>query len=824
MNYAEVVLPVPIGDYYTYAVPPELSGKVQVGMRVLVPFGRKKHYTGVVSGISDVKPEGYEVKEIYSLLDKIPVFDAVHISFLKWISSYYMSSPGNVLKAALPGGLRMESQTKVYLNDEYADAENIPVNLSVNERKIIDLLKNSKGVSVKDINEATGISNSLRNVNEMLEKGIVKVEESLKTGYKEKREKYICLAENFSEEEVSNYLDKLSKAPKQQQLLLLYLNLSKQFVNNSPENVNKSELLKNFKGSNSALKALTDKKILKEYTLSVSRLEKYEGEIKQLNTLNSYQEKSLQEIRRQFEHKDCVLLHGVTSSGKTEIYIHLIEEYIKAGKQVLYLLPEIALTSQIIRRLRSFFGDEAGVYHSKYSDRERVEVWKNLQNGNDENSFKIILGVRSSLFLPFKNLGLIIVDEEHETTYKQYEPAPRYHARDAALVLAKKYGAKTLLGSATPSVESYYNAKNDKYGMSVLKNRYCDITMPEIIVADMYEARRKKIMKGIFTPELYEGIKSTLQKGKQVILFQNRRGYAPLLFCEDCGSISKCKNCDVSLTYHRYNNKLVCHYCGYEEQVPRICPVCSGENMSVKGYGTEKIEEELQKYFPKARVARLDQDSVKTKKSMNAVISDFESGETDILVGTQMVSKGLDFENVEVVGVMNADAMMNFPDFRAYERSFQMMVQVAGRAGRHGSRGRVIVQTMKKDHSVIRDLVNNDYEGMFAAQMAERKEFIYPPYYKMIEIDMKCRNKNIILSFSYELARRLRTVFGIRVYGPQEPLIARVYNNYAMKIILKIEPGRSLSRAKALLKKEADELLSNKKYKSVTLWYDVDCL
>jgi primosomal protein N' (replication factor Y) len=820
MVYVEVILPVPVGEYYTYGVGPELENDVAVGKRVVVPFGAKKFYTGIIRAVGNSKPEGYEVKDIALVLDDKPILDKDHLDFQEWISSYYMSSPGDVLKAALPAGLRIESQTKVYVKSTEFSFKD----LKPRELAVYDILNNSSGVTIQALNEATGLKNSMSYVRSLMDKGIVGVEECLRDRYKQKEEKYIKLAKDFKEEEMVEVIESMRRAPKQQKLLMLYLNLSKTFVDNEPEKVSKSELMKMADTSHSILKSLITKNILCEYSEVVSRLDVYEGELKPLNTLNKYQQKSLDEVETQFEEKDCVLLHGVTSSGKTEIYIHLIEKCINQGKQVLYLLPEIALTSQIIRRLRSFFGDAAGVYHSKFSDSERVEVWTNLRKDGNEKPFKIILGVRSSLFLPFDNLGLIIVDEEHENTYKQHDPAPRYHARDAALMLARLHGAKTLLGSATPSIESYYNAEKGKYGFSALKKRYSDILMPEIKIADMGEARRKKIMKGVFTPLLYNSIEDSLSNGKQVILFQNRRGYASFMECRDCGYVVRCKHCDVSLTYHKYENKLSCHYCGYRVDVPHKCPACESENISTKGFGTEKIEMELNKYFPDAKVARLDHDTTRTRKGMDAVIHDFENRKVDILVGTQMVSKGLDFDNVAVVGIMNADSMLNYPDFRAFERSYQLMAQVSGRAGRHGERGKVVIQTATPEHPVVCDVVGNDYESMFYRQIEERREFIYPPFFKMVEITIRYKDRNLVYEFANKLGKNLRKTFGIRVFGPQAPLVGRVHGNYLLKIILKIEINRSLARAKFLLKNEVDSLLEEKTYKRIFVGYDVDCI
>ena len=580
----------------------------------------------------------------------------------------------------------------------------------------------------------------------------------------------------------------------------------------------KKDVLKHCNSSASHLKTLIDKGFLALQKKEVSRLiaEKYENiEIK---NLNAYQKKALKEIKSKFTEKDVVLLHGVTSSGKTEIYIKLIEEQLAEGKQVLYLLPEIALTAQITIRLEKIFGEKLGVYHSKFNDNERVEVWKNLEKGK----FQVILGVRSSVFLPFDNLGLIIVDEEHENTYKQYNPAPRYNARDTSIILAGLHKAKVLLGTATPSIESYYNAKSEKFALVELLQRYKDISLPEIKIADIKEARRKKQMKSLFAPDMLKGIDEALQNKEQIILFQNRRGFSPYTECETCGYIPKCEHCDVSLTYHKYTNQLICHYCGYSERATKICKACESPAMVTRGFGTQKIEDEIKQFFPDVKIARMDLDSTGSKKAYHKIIYDFENGNTDILIGTQMVSKGLDFDNVALVGIMNADNMLNFPDFRAHERSFQLMAQVSGRAGRKKKQGKVIIQTTDKKHSIIKNVVENNYEAMFMSQSTLRKQYHYPPFFRLIQLSIKHREKNITDLAANKLAEKLTAVFGRRILGPEYPVISRIKNRYIKTILIKIERKLSHKKAKELITASINDVKSNDKFKYVQIIADVD--
>ena len=564
---------------------------------------------------------------------------------------------------------------------------------------------------------------------------------------------------------------------------------------------------------------MVEKQIFEVYYQEIGRLNRLVGKTVELNVLNEYQQRAYHEIMQSFQEKNVCLLHGVTSSGKTEVYIHLIEETLRQGRQVLYLLPEIALTTQITERLKRVFGSRLGIYHSKFPDAERVEIW---QKQLTEEGYDIILGVRSSVFLPFRNLGLVIVDEEHENTYKQQDPAPRYHARNAAIVLASMYGAKTLLGTATPSVETWQNATTGKFGWVELKERYKEIQLPEIIPVGIKELHRKKRMTGQFSPLLLQYVREALDNKQQVILFQNRRGFAPMIECRTCGWVPKCKNCDVSLTYHKGINQLTCHYCGYTYQLPRSCPACEGVELMHRGFGTEKIEDDVKLIFPEASVARMDLDTTRTRSAYEKIIADFEQGKTDILIGTQMVSKGLDFDHVSVVGILNADTMLNYPDFRSYERAFQLMAQVAGRAGRKNKRGRVVLQTKSIDHPIIRQVMTNDYEDMVAGKMAERQMFHYPPYYRMVYVYLKNRNETLLDVMAHTMAEKLRALFGNRILGPDKPPVARIQTLFIRKIVVKIEQNAPMSRARELLLRVQREMIEDERFKSLIVYYDVD--
>ena len=817
-KFVDVILPLPLQASFTYALPPEMDGQVQIGCRVVVSFGRKKFYTGIVRNVHYLKPQEYEVKEVSAVLDEHPILVPLQFRFWEWLADYYLCTQGDVYKAALPSGLKLESETVVEYNPDFEATEP----LSEREQKVLDLLAVEPEQTVTRLEKESGLKNILAVVKSLLEKDALFVKEELKRTYKPKTETRVRLTEAAcNERRLHFFFDELQRrAPKQLDLLMKYIELSGCLGGREVKEVSKAELLKRSGATPAVFSGLVDKGVFEVYQQEVGRLETVSQAVMSLNELNVHQQRAFDEIRASFRVKNVCLLHGVTSSGKTEIYIHLIDEAIRQGKQVLYLLPEIALTTQITERLKRVFGSRLGIYHSKFPDAERVEVW---QKQLSHEPYDIILGVRSSLFLPFQRLGLVIVDEEHENTYKQQDPAPRYHARNAAIVLASMCGAKTLLGTATPSVESWYNAtEGGKYALVELKERYKEIQLPEIIPVDIKELQRKKRMNGPFSPLLLQYVREALEQKEQVILFQNRRGFAPMIECHTCGWVPKCKNCDVSLTYHKGLNQLTCHYCGYTQPVPRQCPACEGVDLRNRGFGTEKIEDDVKAIFPEARVARMDLDTTRTRTAYERIIHDFQQGRTDILIGTQMVSKGLDFDHVSVVGILNADSMMNYPDFRAYERAFQLMAQVAGRAGRKNKRGRVVLQTKSIDHPIIPQVMHNDFEGMVAGQLAERQLFRYPPYYRLVYVYLKHRNEQLLDVMAQTMAAKLRAVFGARVLGPDKPPVARIQTLFIRKIVLKIETNAPMARARQLLVQVQQEMVAEDRFKSLIVYYDVD--
>lgn len=817
-KFVDVILPLPLQASFTYALPPEMDGQVQIGCRVVVSFGRKKFYTGIVRNVHYLKPQEYEVKEVSAVLDEHPILVPLQFRFWEWLADYYLCTQGDVYKAALPSGLKLESETVVEYNPDFEAAEP----LSEREQKVLDLLAVEPEQTVTRLEKESGLKNILAVVKSLLEKDALFVKEELKRTYKPKTETRVRLTEAArNERRLHFFFDELQRrAPKQLDLLMKYIELSGCLGEREVREVSKAELLKRSGATPAVFSGLVDKGVFEVYQQEVGRLETVSQAVMSLNELNVHQQRAFDEIRASFRVKNVCLLHGVTSSGKTEIYIHLIDEAVRQGKQVLYLLPEIALTTQITERLKRVFGSRLGIYHSKFPDAERVEVW---QKQLSHEPYDIILGVRSSLFLPFQRLGLVIVDEEHENTYKQQDPAPRYHARNAAIVLASMCGAKTLLGTATPSVESWYNAtEGGKYALVELKERYKEIQLPEIIPVDIKELQRKKRMNGPFSPLLLQYVREALEQKEQVILFQNRRGFAPMIECHTCGWVPKCKNCDVSLTYHKGLNQLTCHYCGYTQPVPRQCPACEGVDLRNRGFGTEKIEDDVKAIFPEARVARMDLDTTRTRTAYERIIHNFQQGRTDILIGTQMVSKGLDFDHVSVVGILNADTMMNYPDFRAYERAFQLMAQVAGRAGRKNKRGRVVLQTKSIDHPIIPQVMHNDFEGMVVGQLAERQLFRYPPYYRLVYVYLKHRNEQLLDVMAQTMAAKLRAVFGARVLGPDKPPVARIQTLFIRKIVLKIETNAPMARARQLLVQVQQEMVAEDRFKSLIVYYDVD--
>lgn len=790
---------------------------VSVGSRVVVSFGKKKYYSGIVYRIHHQKPLEYEVKAITSVVDSRPVVRESQLRFWDWIAEYYVCSLGEVYKAALPSGLKLESESRIIHNPDFEDE----VPLNDREFIVMNFLSAKKVCSVQDLSQAIDGFNVIPVLKQLLEKKAVFVNEEIKEGYKAKSEKFYALAHDCrNETQLALWFDKLNRSPRQLETLMAFITaLGGLGKANLGSTVSRSVLLADKNIQSGALQELVTKNIIEVSTKEVSRLTTPNATITEASELSEVQLNALNEIQESFFNHDITLLHGVTSSGKTEIYIHLINQYLKKGTKVLYLLPEIALTTQITSRLRKHFGDRLGVYHSKFSDAERVEVWNNLLS---DNGLDIIVGVRSSVFLPFEQLGLIIVDEEHENSFKQYDPAPRYHARDAAMVLARQHGAKVLLGTATPSMESYFNARNGRYGLVELLTRYQGIQMPRIEAVDTKEAARKKQMKSIFSPQLITAINNSIGKGEQSILFQNRRGFAPFVECGQCAWVAKCKSCDVSMTYHKNQNMLVCHYCAYAFSLPETCHACGSPALEAKGYGTEKIEEEIKLQFPNARVARLDLDTARSRKSFEKIIGDFENRELDILIGTQMISKGLDFDNVSVVGILNADNMLNYPDFRAFERSFQLMAQVSGRAGRKNKQGLVVLQTSDPTHPVIQDVVANNFQNHYLQQLDERQQFKYPPFHRIIHIAVKHKDFDINRKAAVMLGNQLRSLLGERLLGPQEPPINRIATYFIQRIMVKMEKKASPAKVKELLLGAIHSINAKPEFRQVVIQIDVD--
>ena len=763
MRYVDVILPLPLEGMFTYAVSSELAARVRPGVRVVVPFGRSKRYTAIAVRLHDEKP-GFEVKEVLGVLDESPVLLPGQLKLWQWMSDYYMAPLGEVMNAALPAGLKNEE------------------------------------------------------------------------GYRPKTETCIGLGENYSSEQALRVaFETLRRAGKQQKVLAAFLHLGgvQESGNLGVQTfdfpvITRDELMNESHCPATVLKALIDRKILYTYEREVGRLnhggDPHPGQVKKLS---EPQQDAYNQIVFQFLHKNVVLLHGVTSSGKTEIYIHLIQKTLDEGRQALYLLPEIALTVQMMERLRRVFGNRLGIYHSRYSDAERTEIWQKQLSGNP---YDVILGARSAVFLPMQKLGLVIVDEEHETSFKQQDPAPRYHARSAAIMLAQmseKEGngaVRVLLGTATPSMESYHNAQTGKFGLVTLPTRYQGIKLPEIQLVDVKDLRRRKMMPGPFSPQLLAAMRQALTEGKQVILFQNRRGFAPMVECRACGWVPRCKNCDVSLTWHKNTNTLTCHYCGYTYPVPAQCPECGGTELLGKGYGTEKVEDQIRELFPDARVARMDLDTTRSRNAYERLIGDFASGRTNILIGTQMISKGLDFDRVAVVGILDADTMLNYPDFRAYEYAFMMMAQVSGRAGRKGKRGLVLLQTKNKDLPVIQQVVNHDWQGFCRDLLEERREFHYPPFHHLVYVYLRHRDEGVADSAAILMSSLLRQWFGQRVLGPDKPAVARVKTLSIRKIVLKLENGLRLSQVRGYLRSARQQILQDKRYAALQIFFDVDPL
>ena len=809
--FVEVILPLAISKTYTYRVPFDLNEDIERGKRVVVQFGKSKIYTAIIYNISEEPPRLYDAKYIQEVIDDHPIVTNFQIDLWNWIANYYLCHIGEVMQAALPAALKLASETTIILLDgvRYDKSE-----LSDKEFLIIDALEIQPELKIADIAKLLGQKTVFPLLKSLFEKGIIHISEEVTERYKPRTKAILVLNSEYDHPDKKRGLfEVLERAPKQLSALMAYAKLIK-----GKRYVFKSELIEVSNCGSAVLKALVDKGIFLQKELEVSRLDSPDEEL-QLFTLSDVQMEALESIHEQFKTKEVVLLHGITSSGKTQIYVRMIEEALASDKQILFLLPEIALTTQIIERLRRYFGGKIGVYHSKFSDNERVEVWNKVLN----KEYQIVLGARSAVFLPFSNLGLIVVDEEHETSYKQYDPAPRYHARDAAVYLAHIHQAKVLLGSATPALESYFNAKTGKYGLVELSERFGAATLPKIEVVSLSEETKRKTMQSHFTSVLVEEIKQALEKKEQVILFQNRRGYTPFLICRTCGYSPKCINCDVSLTYHKSTHKLHCHYCGFKQDVLTACPACGSVHIEEKGFGTEKIEDELSLIFPDARIGRMDFDSTRTKNSFQRIISDFDDGKIDIMVGTQMVAKGLDFERVTVIGIISADSLLNYPDFRAYERAFQLLSQVAGRAGRRDKIGKVVIQAYDTKHRVLDQVIHNNYKELFNTEIAERKSFNYPPFSRVIRLDIKHKDLNKLNFIADRLALELKHVFADRVLGPEFPLVSRVRNYYIKTVMLRNpRSGIPIQKIKEVLKEILLKFEGNKDNKGAFVQVDVD--
>ncbi len=815
-KFVDVILPVAVPNLYTYRVPHELTDLVLPGQRVVVEFGRRKRYSAIVRNVHETAPSAYQAKYIESVLDDQPIVTESQFRFWEWICEYYMCTIGEVMIASLPTALKLASESRIVLNPDFDRNYD---RLSDKEFLITEALEVREILSLMDISDILDQKTVYPIVKSLIEKRVVLIEEELKERYSPKIETYIRLAQQYeTEEALKDAFDDLSRAPKQLELLMRYVEQSRRY-SDAPKEVKKVELQKLAEATSSQTNQLVKKGIFELYDKEIGRIEKYDGKVDDLNDLSEEQAHSLNQINEVFKSNRVCLLHGVTGSGKTEVYIRKMQEVIDNGGKALYLLPEIALTTQIINRLKRFFGDRIGVYHSKFNANERVEIWNSVLNGT---GYDIVLGARSAIFLPFSDLDLIIVDEEHENSFKQYDPAPRYHARDAAVVLANITNAKVLLGSATPSIETYWNATNGKYGLAELTKRYGGIKLPEILCADIKEEHRKKKMSAHFSSFLMGHVQAALENGEQVILFQNRRGYTPQWSCEDCGWVPQCTRCDVSLTFHKFQRKLSCHYCGYSIAPPNTCEACGSHKLNMIGFGTEKIEEDLAKFLPEAKVARMDLDTTRSKYAYQNLLASFENREVDILVGTQMVTKGLDFDNVSLVGVLNADHMLNFPDFRAFERSYQLMAQVSGRAGRKRKRGKVVIQTWNPNHWIIQKVIENDYHGMYNQELLERRNFHYPPFYRLIQLTVKHRDKQITEQASLFLTKKLQDQLGGWVLGPQEPFIARIRNFYLMNILIKFDGKASPKKIKDFVELCVVGTKKQDAFKSCIIRKDVD--
>ena len=813
-SFADVILPLPLPKPFTYKLSEKESKVLKVGYRVAVSFGKRKIYTGIISKLHNDDPLNYEVKPLEFIYDSKPIVDQKRIDFWTWMSKYYFSPIGDILKAAVPSTLLLQSESIISRINTSKEEIN---KMTDNEYLIYEALE-LEDIRIEDINLITDRKTVYPIIQKMIQSGYIELKQQIKEKYKPKLVKFIRLASHIKSEEIIKDILNDIRFKKQKEILMTILTIGK----NKNNWIKLSELKNHLTFSNSSLKSLESKKIIEIKIFQEDRNIEEKSDSKKKIVLSKSQSEVLKQINSEFKNKDVVLLEGVTSSGKTEVYLKIIEKYLDDNKQVLYLLPEISLTTQIIQKLRNSFGNKVSIFHSRHSIHERTEVWRNVEE-NKKNA-QIIIGARSSLFLPFNNLGLIVIDEEHENSYKQQEPSPRYHARDSAIVLSRLHKSKIILGSATPSIESSKNARNGKYGWVNLKQRYGGIQMPIIETIDIKEELVNDNMNGLFSKKLIDEIEETLNDNKQVILFRNRRGYASIWMCNTCGHHINCDNCDVTLTYHNVSNNLKCHYCGFSTKTPKTCSMCGVDSMINKGDGTQQIEESIKEYFPKARVSRMDWDTTRGKWSFDKIINSFSEHEIDILIGTQMVTKGLDFNNVKLVGVLNTDHFLNFPNFRAHEKAFQVLTQVSGRAGRKGTQGKVLLQTFQPNHPIIQYVINNDYNGMFKSQLTERNEYKYPPHVRLIKLTIKDKSYDKVNIACEWLDRMMRRSYKGDILGPVYPEISRVRNKYQKQFIIKLQNMDSINQFRSILNKTLISFDSISKYRSVRVVVDVDPL
>src|SRR5690554_362444 len=814
MFFVEVILPLALDKTFTYQVSEAEFYFIKPGMRIAVPFGKSKVYTALAVEVHQNKPLLYEAKEIHEIIDEKPIANHYQIKHWFWIAEYYMCSIGEVYKSAVPSALLLESETIILKNKEN---EVLKSELSDDEFLVYEALEKQNSLKVQDIIAILNKKTILPILQKLLAKGVIYLQEEVKENYQPKRIRCVRLHQQYDNENgLKELLETLKNAHKQREVVLKYFQLKA----STKKPISVKQLSETAEASNSIIKALIDKEVFEEYFLQTDRTDFLAENLQKEIILSHAQNKALEEIKQSFETKNTTLLFGVTSSGKTEVYIELIKEYLQKGRQVLYLLPEIALTTQLVSRLRKHFGNEVAVYHSKYNQNERIEVWNQVLNQSEKA--KVVIGARSALFLPFQDLGLILVDEEYEQTFKQHDPAPRYHARDTAIVLGEMHKAKILLGSATPSIETFFNTENNKFGLVELTERFGKTKLPKIEIVDLKDKHFRKKMTGHFSDTLLEEITTVLENGEQVILFQNRRGFAPVLECLTCGHIPQCPNCDVSLTYHKLKNQIRCHYCGYAIAKPTHCHACQSVELTTKGFGTEQIQLELEELFSDRKIIRMDRDTTGGKFGYEKIIDSFKTRQSDILVGTQMLAKGLDFDNVGLVGVLNADAMLYHPDFRAYERSFQLMTQVSGRAGRSEKQGKVIIQTYNPNHPIIQKVIQNDYFSMYKQELIERQTFEYPPYFRLIKLTLKHRDFEKLKNGSMWLYQSLKNTLGLPVLGPEEPPVSRIRNEYIRTILVKIPTNKNLKSVKGIISKNLNSFDAISQYRSIKVGVNVD--